>query len=184
MLFVLLQGVNPDMRYEVQYSSYVNVTADGFVILKRVVKTESFALQVTPLITKIIWGLTVFWRWIIINWFFYSFEQWTQQPGSLELLRSLFRSSPVRLLSGFSLNAKWTFQNEKKCEFGAFPSSGWSELTFDGKRRYRQQTITWSVIKCRRRDYKLGTKQVVDLATSNLASWEQIERSIGITFNC
>ena len=35
------------MKYEVQYSSYVNVTADGFVILKRVVKTESFALQVT-----------------------------------------------------------------------------------------------------------------------------------------
>lgn len=41
------QGVNPDVRYEVQYSSYVNVTADGFVVLKRVVKTESFALQVT-----------------------------------------------------------------------------------------------------------------------------------------
>uniref|UniRef100_A0A087X6P8 Cadherin domain-containing protein n=1 Tax=Poecilia formosa TaxID=48698 RepID=A0A087X6P8_POEFO len=38
-------GVNPDMKYEVQYSSYVNVTPDGFVILKRVVKTESFALQ-------------------------------------------------------------------------------------------------------------------------------------------
>ncbi|XP_041840572.1 cadherin-related family member 5 [Melanotaenia boesemani] len=38
-------GVNPDMKYEVQYSSYVNVTSDGFVILKRVVKTESFALQ-------------------------------------------------------------------------------------------------------------------------------------------
>ncbi|XP_061565061.1 cadherin-related family member 5 [Cololabis saira] len=38
-------GVNPDVKYEVQYSSYVNVTADGFVILKRVVKTESFALQ-------------------------------------------------------------------------------------------------------------------------------------------
>ncbi|CAG5848572.1 unnamed protein product, partial [Menidia menidia] len=33
--------------YEVQYSSYVNVTADGFVVLKRVVKTESFALQDT-----------------------------------------------------------------------------------------------------------------------------------------
>lgn len=60
LLFVLLQGVNPDMRYEVQYSSYVNVTADGFVILKRVVKTESFALQVTSVITKIICGLTVF----------------------------------------------------------------------------------------------------------------------------
>ena len=40
------QGLNPDVRYEVQYSSYVNVTAEGFVILKRVVKTESFALQV------------------------------------------------------------------------------------------------------------------------------------------
>ncbi|XP_060892693.1 cadherin-related family member 5 [Labrus mixtus] len=38
-------GLNPDMKYEVQYSSYVNVTYDGFVILKRVVKTESFALQ-------------------------------------------------------------------------------------------------------------------------------------------
>nr|XP_061811157.1 cadherin-related family member 5-like [Nerophis lumbriciformis] len=38
-------GVNPDLKYEVQYSSYVNVTSDGFVILKRVVKTESFALQ-------------------------------------------------------------------------------------------------------------------------------------------
>nr|XP_020475554.1 cadherin-related family member 5-like [Monopterus albus] len=38
-------GVNPDVRYEVQYSSYVNVTSDGFVILKRGVKTESFALQ-------------------------------------------------------------------------------------------------------------------------------------------
>ncbi|XP_068433878.1 cadherin-related family member 5 [Clinocottus analis] len=38
-------GANPDMKYEVQYSSYVNVTSDGFVILKRVVKTESFALQ-------------------------------------------------------------------------------------------------------------------------------------------
>lgn len=40
------QGVNPDVKYEVQYSSYVNVTSDGFMILKRVVKTESFALQV------------------------------------------------------------------------------------------------------------------------------------------
>ncbi|KAM4592262.1 cadherin-related family member 5 isoform 1-T1 [Odontesthes bonariensis] len=38
-------GMNPDTKYEVQYSSYVNVTSDGFVILKRVVKTESFALQ-------------------------------------------------------------------------------------------------------------------------------------------
>ncbi|KAK5874408.1 hypothetical protein PBY51_019352 [Eleginops maclovinus] len=38
-------GTNPDVKYEVQYSSYVNVTSDGFVILKRVVKTESFALQ-------------------------------------------------------------------------------------------------------------------------------------------
>ena len=43
----MFQGVNPDVRYEVQYSSYVNVTAEGFVILKRVVKTEPFALQVT-----------------------------------------------------------------------------------------------------------------------------------------
>ncbi|KAK2853621.1 hypothetical protein Q5P01_006282 [Channa striata] len=38
-------GLNPDVKYEVQYSSYVNVTSDGFVVLKRVVKTESFALQ-------------------------------------------------------------------------------------------------------------------------------------------
>ncbi|XP_037103457.1 cadherin-related family member 5 isoform X1 [Syngnathus acus] len=38
-------GVNPDVKYEVQYSSYVNVTSDGFVVLKRVVKTESFVLQ-------------------------------------------------------------------------------------------------------------------------------------------
>ncbi|XP_037835880.1 cadherin-related family member 5 [Kryptolebias marmoratus] len=38
-------GVNPDVKYEVQYSSYVNVTTDGFVILKRIVKTELFALQ-------------------------------------------------------------------------------------------------------------------------------------------
>ncbi|XP_069384198.1 cadherin-related family member 5 [Paralichthys olivaceus] len=38
-------GLNPDVKYEVQYSSYVNVTSDGFMILKRIVKTESFALQ-------------------------------------------------------------------------------------------------------------------------------------------
>ncbi|CAF91575.1 unnamed protein product, partial [Tetraodon nigroviridis] len=38
-------GLNPDVKYEVQYSSYVNVTPDGFVVLKRAVKTESFALQ-------------------------------------------------------------------------------------------------------------------------------------------
>ncbi|XP_029354385.1 cadherin-related family member 5 [Echeneis naucrates] len=38
-------GVNPDVKYEVQYSSYVNVTSDGFMVLKRIVKTESFALQ-------------------------------------------------------------------------------------------------------------------------------------------
>lgn len=44
---VCLQGLNPDVKYEVQYSSYVNVTLDGFVILKRAVKTESFALQVS-----------------------------------------------------------------------------------------------------------------------------------------
>lgn len=46
VLYPSCQGVNPDMKYEVQYSSYVNVTSDGFVVLKRVVKTESFALQV------------------------------------------------------------------------------------------------------------------------------------------
>ncbi|XP_063044257.1 cadherin-related family member 5 isoform X2 [Engraulis encrasicolus] len=40
-----LTGTNPDIRYEVQYSSYVNVTTDGFVVLKKAVKTESFALQ-------------------------------------------------------------------------------------------------------------------------------------------
>ncbi|XP_060742811.1 cadherin-related family member 5 isoform X2 [Tachysurus vachellii] len=39
-------GINPDIRYEVQYSSYVNVTTDGFVLLKKSVRTESFALQV------------------------------------------------------------------------------------------------------------------------------------------
>lgn len=44
---LVCQGANPDVKYEVQYSSYVNVTLDGFVVLKRVVKTESFALQVT-----------------------------------------------------------------------------------------------------------------------------------------
>lgn len=37
--------MNPDIRYEVQYSSYVNVTTDGFVLLKKAVKTDSFALQ-------------------------------------------------------------------------------------------------------------------------------------------
>ncbi|XP_058256212.1 cadherin-related family member 5 isoform X2 [Hemibagrus wyckioides] len=39
-------GINPDIRYEVQYSSYVNITTDGFVLLKKTVRTESFALQV------------------------------------------------------------------------------------------------------------------------------------------
>ncbi|KAG5269993.1 hypothetical protein AALO_G00187440 [Alosa alosa] len=39
-------GMNPDIRYEVQYSSYVNVTTDGFVLLKKAVKTDSFALQI------------------------------------------------------------------------------------------------------------------------------------------
>ncbi|KAI5101360.1 cadherin-related family member 5-like, partial [Silurus meridionalis] len=38
-------GINPDIRYEVQYSSYVNITTDGFVLLKKPVRTESFALQ-------------------------------------------------------------------------------------------------------------------------------------------
>ncbi|XP_072517051.1 cadherin-related family member 5 isoform X2 [Salminus brasiliensis] len=38
-------GVNPDIRYEVQYSSYVNITTDGFVLLKKAVRTDSFALQ-------------------------------------------------------------------------------------------------------------------------------------------
>lgn len=47
-----LQGLNPDVRYEVQYSSYVNVTPDGFVVLKRAVKTESFALQVTKALSS------------------------------------------------------------------------------------------------------------------------------------
>lgn len=51
MFVCVCQGVNPDVKYEVQYSSYVNVTSDGFVILKRVVKTESFALQVTDVQT-------------------------------------------------------------------------------------------------------------------------------------
>ncbi|XP_036443275.1 cadherin-related family member 5 [Colossoma macropomum] len=39
-------GINPDIRYEVQYSSYVNITTDGFVLLKKAVRTDSFALQV------------------------------------------------------------------------------------------------------------------------------------------
>ncbi|XP_017332859.1 cadherin-related family member 5 isoform X2 [Ictalurus punctatus] len=39
-------GINPDVRYEVQYSSYVNITTDGFVLLKKPVRTDSFALQV------------------------------------------------------------------------------------------------------------------------------------------
>ncbi|XP_051984254.1 cadherin-related family member 5-like [Xyrauchen texanus] len=38
-------GINPDIRYEVQYSSYVNITTDGFILLKKVVRTDSFALQ-------------------------------------------------------------------------------------------------------------------------------------------
>ncbi|XP_026868847.2 cadherin-related family member 5 isoform X2 [Electrophorus electricus] len=38
-------GINPDIRYEVQYSSYVNITMDGFVLLKKAVRTDSFALQ-------------------------------------------------------------------------------------------------------------------------------------------
>ncbi|XP_072321408.1 cadherin-related family member 5 isoform X2 [Eucyclogobius newberryi] len=45
-------GINPDVKYEVQYSSYVNVTNEGFVILKRVVKTESFALQLRAVDTS------------------------------------------------------------------------------------------------------------------------------------
>ncbi|XP_051504515.1 cadherin-related family member 5 isoform X3 [Myxocyprinus asiaticus] len=38
-------GINPDIRYEVQYSSYVNITTDGFILLKKAVRTDSFALQ-------------------------------------------------------------------------------------------------------------------------------------------
>ncbi|XP_065117702.1 cadherin-related family member 5 isoform X2 [Paramisgurnus dabryanus] len=38
-------GINPDIKYEVQYSSYVNITTDGFILLKKAVRTESFALQ-------------------------------------------------------------------------------------------------------------------------------------------
>ncbi|XP_076879552.1 cadherin-related family member 5 isoform X2 [Brachyhypopomus gauderio] len=38
-------GVNPDIRYEVQYSSYVNITTDGFVLLKKAVRTDSFISQ-------------------------------------------------------------------------------------------------------------------------------------------
>ncbi|KTF81273.1 hypothetical protein cypCar_00045389 [Cyprinus carpio] len=40
-------GINPDVRYEVQYSSYVNITTDGFILLKKAVRTDSFALQAT-----------------------------------------------------------------------------------------------------------------------------------------
>lgn len=36
-------------------------------------------------------------------------------------------------------------------------------------------------IKCKRRGYKLESKQVVALATHNLASWEHGEKSAGIT---
>ncbi|XP_073693494.1 cadherin-related family member 5 [Garra rufa] len=39
-------GINPDVRYEVQYSSYVNITTDGFMLLKKAVRTDSFAVQV------------------------------------------------------------------------------------------------------------------------------------------
>ncbi|XP_067309551.1 cadherin-related family member 5 isoform X2 [Pseudorasbora parva] len=39
-------GINPDIRYEVQYSSYVNITTDGFILLKKAVRTDSFALQI------------------------------------------------------------------------------------------------------------------------------------------
>lgn len=42
---IISQGINPDVRYEVQYSSYVNITTDGFLLLKKAVRTESFALQ-------------------------------------------------------------------------------------------------------------------------------------------
>ncbi|KTG32882.1 hypothetical protein cypCar_00029233 [Cyprinus carpio] len=40
-------GINPDVRYEVQYSSYVNITTDGFILLKKAVRTDSFAVQAT-----------------------------------------------------------------------------------------------------------------------------------------
>ncbi|XP_073763479.1 cadherin-related family member 5 isoform X3 [Danio rerio] len=38
-------GINPDIKYEVQYSSYVNITTDGFILLKKAVRTDAFALQ-------------------------------------------------------------------------------------------------------------------------------------------
>lgn len=41
----IFQGINPDIRYEVQYSSYVNITTDGFILLKKAVRTDSFAVQ-------------------------------------------------------------------------------------------------------------------------------------------
>ncbi|XP_042611015.1 uncharacterized protein LOC122144288 [Cyprinus carpio] len=41
----IFQGINPDVRYEVQYSSYVNITTDGFILLKKAVRTDSFAVQ-------------------------------------------------------------------------------------------------------------------------------------------
>lgn len=91
------QGVNPDVKYEVQYSSYVNVTSDGFVILKRVVKTESFALQVTRALTCLLTDTLC--RFLSCNFFLRnSSEPWTQQQGRLEPLPSLFRSYLVRLL--------------------------------------------------------------------------------------
>lgn len=96
---VTCQGLNPDVRYEVQYSSYVNVTSDGFVILKRAVKTESFALQVTDvthsLLTNAIF-LGVNEKKLIHSLLGHSCERWTRQQGSLEQLRFQFRSFLVR----------------------------------------------------------------------------------------
>lgn len=91
------------MKYEVQYSSYVNVTSDGFVILKRVVKTESFALQVACKQSAF--------RVRNLSFIFTdasccflrckSFsacrsERWIRQQGNLAQLLSLFRSYLVR----------------------------------------------------------------------------------------
>lgn len=82
------------MKYEVQYSSYVNVTLDGFVILKRAVKTESFALQVSKanLYRRQTGRACLATRCVCER----SSEPWTQRRASLERRRSPFRSYLVR----------------------------------------------------------------------------------------
>lgn len=54
----IFQGINPDIRYEVQYSSYVNITTDGFILLKKAVRTDSFAVQASKYVL-----LHLFWEY-------------------------------------------------------------------------------------------------------------------------